>query len=55
MKFAKEIVGLKSIVVIVDSANVGSVRVLEKLGMTFEKMMKLSEEDIELKLFSVSL
>jgi hypothetical protein len=32
-----------------------SVRVLEKLGMTFEKMMKLSEDDIDLKLFLVSL
>ena len=32
-----------------------SVRVLEKLGMTFEMMVKLSEDDIDLKLFSVSL
>jgi len=55
MKFAKEVVGLKRIVAIADPANAGSVRVLEKTGMTFEKMMKLSEDDIELKLFSVDL
>ena len=55
MKFAKEVLGLKRIVAIVDPANAGSVRVLEKLGMTFEEMMKLSEDDIELKLFSVGL
>jgi RimJ/RimL family protein N-acetyltransferase len=55
MNYAKEVVGLKRVVAIVDPANAGSVRVLEKLGMTFEKMMKLSEDDIDLKLFSVSL
>jgi ribosomal-protein-alanine N-acetyltransferase len=55
MKFAKEVVGLKRIVAIVDPANAGSVRVLEKLGMKFEKLLKLSENDIDLKLFSVSL
>lgn len=55
MKFAKEVVGLRRVVAIVDPANLGSVRVLEKLGMTFEKMMKLSEDDIDLKLFSVTM
>jgi len=55
MKFSKEVLGLKRIVAIVDPANAGSIRVLEKLGMTFEKMMKLSEDDIELKLFSMEI
>ena len=55
MKFAKEVLGLKRIVAIVDPANAGSVRVLEKLGMTFEKMMKLSADDIDLKLFEINL
>lgn len=54
MKFAKEVVGLKRVVAIVDPANTGSVRVLEKLGMTFEKMMKLYEDDIDLKLFGIN-
>jgi hypothetical protein len=30
---------------------VGSIRVLEKIGLQFEKMVRLSEDDIELKLF----
>ena len=47
--------GLKRVVAIVDPANAGSIRVLEKLGMTFEKMIRLSAEDIELKLFVLSL
>ena len=55
MKHAKEVVGLKRVVAIVDPANAGSIRVLEKIGMTFEKMVKLSADDIDLKLFSMNL
>lgn len=55
MKFAKEVIGLKRVVAIVDPANAGSVRVLEKLGMRFEKLIKLSEDDIDLKLFSMKI
>lgn len=52
---AKEVMGLKRVVAIVDPANAGSIRLLEKIGMTFEKMVKISEDDIDLKLFSISL
>jgi len=55
MKHAKDVVGLKRVVAIVDPANVRSIRLLEKIGMTFEKTVKLSEDDIELKLFSKNL
>jgi len=55
MNHAKEVLGLKRVVAIVDPNNAGSIRVLEKTGMTFEKMVKLSEDDIELKLFSIHL
>lgn len=55
MNHAKEVLGLKRVVAIVDPDNAGSIRLLEKLGMTFEKMVKLSEDDIDLKLFSISL
>jgi len=54
-QFARDVVGLKRIVGITNPDNVGSIRVLEKIGMKFEKMVKLSEDDIELKLFSVDL
>jgi len=53
--YAKEVIGLKRIVAIVDPANAGSIRVLEKLGLQFEKMVRLSLDDIELKLFGIAL
>jgi RimJ/RimL family protein N-acetyltransferase len=48
-------IGLKRLVAIVDPTNEGSIRVLEKIGLKYEKMVRLSEDDIELKLFSVDL
>jgi RimJ/RimL family protein N-acetyltransferase len=53
--YAKDAIGLKRIVAIVDPANEASVRVLEKIGLHYEKMVKLSADDIELKLFGTSL
>jgi ribosomal-protein-alanine N-acetyltransferase len=47
--------GLKRLVAITDPANQGSIRVLEKLGFKFEKMVQLSADDIELKLFAIDL
>lgn len=54
MKHAKEVVGIKRVVAIVDPANVRAICLLEKIGMTFEKTVKLSEDDNELKLFSTN-
>ena len=54
-EYARDVLGLKRIVGITDPENIGSIRVLEKIGMKFEKMVKLSEDDIDLKLFSVDL
>ncbi len=51
--YAKEVVGLKRLVAITDPANEGSIRLLEKLGLKFEKMVRLSQDDIELKLFAI--
>ena len=51
-QYAQDIIGLKRLVAIVDPLNLGSIRVLEKIGFTFEKMVKLSADDIELKLFA---
>ena len=53
--YAKDEVGLKRIVAIVDPANQGSIRVLEKIGLRYEKMVRLSADDIELKLFGTDL
>ena len=52
---AKDVIGLKRLVAIVDPANEGSIRVLEKIGLRYEKMIRLSADDIELKLFGVEL
>lgn len=53
--YAKEVIGLKRIVAIVDPANEGSIRVLEKIGLRYEKMVRLSADDIDLKLFGADL
>jgi RimJ/RimL family protein N-acetyltransferase len=45
--------GLKRLVGVTDPANTGSIRVLEKIGFTFERMVRLAADDIELKLFAV--
>jgi RimJ/RimL family protein N-acetyltransferase len=53
--YAKDVIRLKRIVAIVDPANESSIRVLEKLGLRYEKMVRLSADDIELKLFGAEL
>jgi RimJ/RimL family protein N-acetyltransferase len=53
--YAKEVIGLKRIVAIVDPANEGSIRVLEKIGLRYEEMIRLSADDIDLKLFGAVL
>jgi RimJ/RimL family protein N-acetyltransferase len=53
MKYARDVVRLKRVVAIVDPLNQPSIRVLEKLGMRFEKMIKLAADDIELKFFTL--
>lgn len=54
-EYAKNVIGLNRIVAIVDPENEGSIRVLEKIGLQFEKMVRLSEDDIDLKLFGASI
>ena len=53
--YARDVIGLKRIVGITNPDNFPSIGVLEKIGMKFEKMIKLSDEDIDLKLFAVDL
>jgi RimJ/RimL family protein N-acetyltransferase len=54
-EYAKHVIGLNRIVAIVDPENEGSIRVLEKIGLNLEKMIRLSEDDIELKLFGANI
>ena len=54
-QYAQEELGLNRLVAVVDPENLPSIRLLEKLGMSFERMVRLSADDIELKLFSIDL
>lgn len=51
MKHAREALGLKRILGITASDNISSIRLLEKIGLQFEKMIKLNDDDEEIKLF----
>jgi RimJ/RimL family protein N-acetyltransferase len=53
-EYAKNTIGLKRLVGITDPENHASVRVLEKIGLKFEKMVRLTEDDIDLKLYSIN-
>ena len=53
-EYAKNTIGLKRLVAITDPLNQGSIRVLEKIGLKFEKMIRLSKDDIELKLYGIN-
>ena len=43
---------LEKIVAIVNPDNIGSIKLLTKLGLTYEKMIRLPDEDKDIKLFS---
>jgi RimJ/RimL family protein N-acetyltransferase len=51
MAFGHEVVGLKRIVAIVSPDNAGSIKVLQKIGLTFERMIRWANDGSELKLF----
>jgi len=54
LKFAKQVLGLQRVVAITAPENFGSIAVLEKIGLKFEKMVKVAEHGPELKLFGPS-
>lgn len=54
-RYAREGLGLKRLVAVVDPENAPSIHLLEKLGMKFERTVRLASDDIELKLFSMDL
>jgi RimJ/RimL family protein N-acetyltransferase len=54
-QYARDVIGLKRMVAITNPDNFASIRVLEKIGMTFEKMIRLPNDEMELKLFAIEL
>lgn len=54
-EYARDRIGLKRLVAITDPQNHASIRLLEKIGLRFERMIRLSEDDIELKLLAADI
>jgi ribosomal-protein-alanine N-acetyltransferase len=52
---AREVLDLPRLYAVVNPDNAVSIRVLEKLGMTFERMVRLSGEESDVSLFSTDL
>jgi RimJ/RimL family protein N-acetyltransferase len=50
---ARDAVGLKRLLAITNPDNAASVRLLEKLGMRFEGLVRLPPEESEVKLFAI--
>ena len=51
MTYARDVLGLNRILAITSPDNETSARLLEKIGLRFERMIKLSEDGDEVKLF----
>ena len=51
MKHARETLNLQRIVAMVTPDNHSSIRLLEKIGLTFERMIRRGDDDKELKFF----
>lgn len=51
MIHARETLGLERVVAIVTPGNSSSIKLLEKIGLTFERMIRLTDDDEELKFF----
>jgi ribosomal-protein-alanine N-acetyltransferase len=51
MDYGRDALGLKRIVAITIPANQGSIKVLEKIGLHFEKMVKMATDAEEIMLF----
>jgi RimJ/RimL family protein N-acetyltransferase len=52
MGYAKERLGSKRVLAVVNPDNQSSIRLLEKMGFHFERMVRLSEDAPEIKLFA---
>ena len=54
LSYAREKLRLRRVVAVVNPANQSSIRLLEKIGFEFEKMVRLSEGADEIKLFATN-
>jgi RimJ/RimL family protein N-acetyltransferase len=51
---ARQVLGLRRILAITSPENLGSIAVLEKIGLKFERLIKLADHSHELKLFGTA-
>ena len=51
LEHAKRVLGLRRVVAITSPQNAGSIAVLERIGLKFERMVRVAEHGPELKLF----
>ena len=55
MAYARETLGSKKLLAVVNADNQSSIRLLEKMGFHYEKMVRLSDDAPEIKLFACTL
>ena len=55
IQYGKNVLGLKRVLAITIPENAGSIRVLEKIGLRFDRMVRISDDEPELKLFGLKL
>ena len=55
MAYARETLGSKQVLAVVNADNQSSIRLLEKMGFHYEKMVRLSDDAPEIKLFACTL
>jgi RimJ/RimL family protein N-acetyltransferase len=51
-RYGHEVLGLSRIVAIVSPSNVDSIRLLERIGLRYESMVRPASEDADIKLFA---
>jgi RimJ/RimL family protein N-acetyltransferase len=52
MDYGRKVLGLRRVVAITNEDNAGSIRVLEKIGMSFDRMIRLSDDGPEIRLLA---
>jgi len=54
LDYARDVLKMKRVLGITSPKNIGSVRVLERIGLKFDGITKLSSDDKDVKLFSIN-
>ena len=52
MQYGRNVLGLKRIVAITDPDNAGSIRLLQKIGLSFDRMIRMADDSREVSLLA---